>query len=261
MSRSAKDRRRTDLAKIHIGAKQLCGDDREAYEDMLEAIVGERSSKGLDEARRRKVLRHLRTCGAKFRSVRRGSARKGAAAAPEIALLLRKIDALLIDAGNRPRAYAEGILQRMTKHAHRVPLQWGEAAPAGEGGRGPGIRQAPPRETRGRGERWQMKLLDQKYQDQMTLLPEHLLCMPRSQRPPEVSALAGPGAYVTPVRNRSGAALAWGAIRRDGASWRTSLLLAPGKGGAWRVLSVRLASVGEALDALAGAIDAVRGGG
>ena len=114
------DRRRRELAKIHIGAKQLCGSDREAYEDMLEAVTGARSSKGLDQARRTKVLRHLRACGAKFRSAKR----RRPAVAPEKALLIRKIDALLIDAGDRPRSYAEAILQRMTRHSHRSPLEW-----------------------------------------------------------------------------------------------------------------------------------------
>ena len=116
-------RRRRELAKIHIGAEQLCGSDREAYEDMLEAVTGARSSKGLDQARRTKVLRHLRACGAKFR---RAKGRRPAVA-PEKARLIRKIDALLIDAGNCPRSYAEGILQRMTRHPRRPPLEW--AAP------------------------------------------------------------------------------------------------------------------------------------
>ena len=115
-----KDRRQRELAKIHIGAKQLCGDDREAYEDMLEAITGARSSKGLDQAGRTKVLRHLRACGAKFRQAKG----KRPKVAPEKARLIRKIDAVLIDAGDRPRSYAEGILQRMTKYPHRAPLEW-----------------------------------------------------------------------------------------------------------------------------------------
>ena len=120
------DRRQRELAKIHIGAKQLCGGDREAYEDMLEAVTGARSSKGLDQAGRTKVLRHLRACGAKFRAPGGGSARKQAVA-PEKRRLIRKIDALLIDAGNRPRSYAEAMLKRMTRHPHRTPLEW--AAP------------------------------------------------------------------------------------------------------------------------------------
>ena len=118
-----KDRRQRELAKIHMGARQLCGDDREAYEDVLEAVTGQRSSKGLDQAGRTKVLRHLRACGAIFRAPRRGSARKEAVAS-EKRRLIRKIDALLIDAGNRPRAYAERILQTMTRHSHRAPLEW-----------------------------------------------------------------------------------------------------------------------------------------
>ena len=106
------DRRRRELARIHIDARKLCGNDREAYEDMLEAIVGQRSSKDLDQAGRAKVLRHLAACKA---------------VAPEKRRLIAKIDALLIDAGNLPRSYAEGILRTMTRHSHRAKLEW--AAP------------------------------------------------------------------------------------------------------------------------------------
>ena len=113
------DRRRAELAKIHIGAKQLC-DDKEAYRDMLEAVAGKRSAAELDGAGRRKVLAHMRACGARFGS----SPERRKRAAPEIAPLLRKIDALLIDAGSLPRSYAENILRRMTKHSHRTPLEW-----------------------------------------------------------------------------------------------------------------------------------------
>ena len=120
---TAAERRRRELAKIHIGAEQIAVGDREAYEDMLEAVVGVRSSKDLDGAGRRKVLQHLVACGAKFRRPRK---RGRGAPAPEKARLIRKIDALLINArgGPRPRSYGERILQRMTSHPHRAPLEW-----------------------------------------------------------------------------------------------------------------------------------------
>ena len=121
---AAERRRRADLAKIHIGAKQIVGHDDEAYRDMLEAVVGVTSSKDLDAAGRRKVLRHLVACGAKFRRPR--SKRGKGAPAPEKARLIRKIDALLINAHNgpRPRSYGEAILRRQTSHPHRTPLEW-----------------------------------------------------------------------------------------------------------------------------------------
>ncbi len=116
-------RRRAELAKIHIGAGQLLADE-EAYRDMLEAVAGVRSAKALDAAGRRKVLDHLRSCGATFRPARPKRPRTRPEA--EIGLHLRKIDALLINhpGGRKPREYAEGVLQRMTRNPDRVPLEW-----------------------------------------------------------------------------------------------------------------------------------------
>ncbi|MDE0125354.1 MAG: regulatory protein GemA [Bryobacterales bacterium] len=123
MTRSAK-RRRSELAKIHIGAKQLFGDDREAYEDMLEEVTGKRSSAGLDQAGRRAVIEHLKSCGAKYRPARKsGLKRNPPEPPPETARQIRKIRAMLADDG-LPDSYAEAILQRMCSHSHRVPLQW-----------------------------------------------------------------------------------------------------------------------------------------
>ena len=123
MSRAAK-RRHSELGKIHIGAKQLFGDDREAYEDMLEAVTGVRSSAGLDQAGRRTVIEHLKSCGAEFRPARKsGLKRNPPAPPPETARQIRKVRAMLADDG-LPDSYAEAILQRMCSHPHRVPLQW-----------------------------------------------------------------------------------------------------------------------------------------
>ncbi|MDE0124239.1 MAG: DUF1018 domain-containing protein [Bryobacterales bacterium] len=118
---AAEKRRRADLAKIHIG-KEAMGLDRAAYEDMLEAVTGERSSAGLDRTGRRKVLAHMQAKGVRFRPKRQRRPRPRPA--PERERLIRKIDALLIDAGNRPRLYAERILRRMTRHPHDAPLEW-----------------------------------------------------------------------------------------------------------------------------------------
>ena len=123
MTRAAK-RRRSELAKIHIGAKQLFGDDREAYEDMLEEVTGKRSSAGLDQAGRRAVIEHLKSCGAKYRPARKsGLKRNPPEPPPETARQIRKIRAMLADNG-LPDSYAEAILQRMCSYSHRVPLQW-----------------------------------------------------------------------------------------------------------------------------------------
>lgn len=123
MTRSAK-RRRSELAKIHIGAKQLFGDDREPYEDMLEEVTGNRSSAGLDQSGRVAVIEHLKSCGAKYRPARKsGLKRNPPEPPPETARQIRKIRAMLAEDG-LPDSYAEAILQRMCSHPHWVPLQW-----------------------------------------------------------------------------------------------------------------------------------------
>ena len=124
---TADPKRRSELAKIHIGAKQLCDDDA-AYRDMLEAVTGKRSAGDLDEAGRRKVIEHLKACGVKFERPRREAQRPRPT--PEIRELLRKIDALCINHpdGRKPRTYAEGILQHMTSSLDRRPLEWAKSA-------------------------------------------------------------------------------------------------------------------------------------
>ena len=120
-------RRRAELAKIHIGAGQLLADE-EAYRDMLEAVAGARSAKALDADGRRKVLDHLKSCGASFHPAR--PARPRVRSEPGIEPLLRKVDALCINhpGGRKSREYAEGVLQQMTRTADRAPLEW--ATPA-----------------------------------------------------------------------------------------------------------------------------------
>lgn len=135
-------RRQGDLAKIHIGAKQLVGDDDEAYRDMLEAVTGKRSAAKLDEDGRREVLKHLVACGVKFERPAGPApsdaddpggqaARKAPRSRPRPALvpLIKTIDALCINhpGGRKPREWAEAILKRMTRHPHRTPLEWATA--------------------------------------------------------------------------------------------------------------------------------------
>ena len=140
------DRRRSELARIHIGAKQLVGDDDDAYRDMLEAVTGKRSAAELDEDGRREVLEHLAACGVKFerkapapaprdgddpgdRGLKARPARPRPR--PELAPYIKTIDALCINhlGGRKPRGWAEAILRNMTKSGHRTPLEW---APAGQ---------------------------------------------------------------------------------------------------------------------------------
>ena len=109
--------RRNELAKIHIGAKQL-GLDEETYRDMLETVAGKLSAAELDERGRREVLAHLRERGAKFQ---RKTTRRRPSPADGNRPLIGKIYALL---GDRPVEYAEAILKRMTSHSHKVPLAW-----------------------------------------------------------------------------------------------------------------------------------------
>ena len=123
MSAAAKSRRHSELAKIHIAAKQLFDDDA-AYRDMLESVCGVRSAADLDQAGRTKLLGHLRHCGARFGPPARERPR--IRPSPDTEHLIRKIDALCINhpTGRKPRSYAEGILRRMTSGTHRTPLEW-----------------------------------------------------------------------------------------------------------------------------------------
>lgn len=101
-------RRNSDLAKIHIGAKQLVGDDDEAYRDMLEAVAGPGDPVVRGEVPRRRPRPRPR---------------------PELVPALKTIDALCIHhpGGRKPRGWAEAILKRMTGSAHRAPLEWATA--------------------------------------------------------------------------------------------------------------------------------------
>ena len=125
-ARKAKSRRHSELARIHIGANALVGDDRDAYRDMLEAVAGVRSAKDLDEAGRRKVLKHLQSCGARVGPGPSGPGRPRITPREGLKPLLKKIDALSINhpGGRKPREWAEGALQQMTGSPDRTPLEW-----------------------------------------------------------------------------------------------------------------------------------------
>ena len=93
--------------------------------------------------------------------------------------------------------------------------------------------------------------------DQLPLWPEHLQSMQRSRRPRRVKALMGPGAYMAPVRDGTGAARGWVGIRPDRGGWMVRVVI-PAAG--QPVISLRHASLADALEALAEASAALRGG-
>ena len=114
MTRAAK-RRRSELAKFHVGAKQLFGDDREADEDILEAGTTVRSSAGLDQAGWDAVVEHLKSCEAEFRPASKSGLRRNPPEpSPETVWQLSTIRAMLAN-GSLPDSYAEAILQRVRR--------------------------------------------------------------------------------------------------------------------------------------------------
>ena len=113
------DRRRAEIAKIHIGKKVL-GLEDDDYRNLLFRVARVRSARDLDEKGRQAVLQEMRRLGVKFRS---GKRTQRSAQPEEKRPLLSKITALLAESG-RPEEYAEAILRRMTGHHHRTPLSW-----------------------------------------------------------------------------------------------------------------------------------------
>lgn len=69
-ARNADQLRRAEIAQIKIGAKQLAMED-EAYRDMLFALGRVRSAADLDWTGRKRVIEHLRECGASVGKQRR----------------------------------------------------------------------------------------------------------------------------------------------------------------------------------------------
>lgn len=106
--------RNAELAKIHIGKKQL-GLDKETYEAMLWTVARVESSADLDDAGRKSVLEHMKSRGFKSTTT------------PDVANikkpLMGKIGALLADMG-LTWAYADGVAKQMHK---RDRLQWCDA--------------------------------------------------------------------------------------------------------------------------------------
>lgn len=120
--------RRKDLAQIHMMATQIGMDtaDRNedsAYRSMLWTVARVRSSAALDFAGRRKVIDHLKACGAKV-----GFPGKPAHVKPDLQPQMNKIEALLADM-KLPWNYATAILKMQTKAqgAGIDKLEWANA--------------------------------------------------------------------------------------------------------------------------------------
>lgn len=109
--------RRTDLAKIHMVAKQLGMDPADKdpdseYRRMLWTQARVTSSADLDAHGRQTVIAHLRQCGAKFTAPRKAGRRRphNYARLPEY---ITKVEALLADMG-LSWAYADAIARNIT---------------------------------------------------------------------------------------------------------------------------------------------------
>lgn len=104
------DARRRDLAKIHVGKKQLALSD-EDYRALLWSVARARSAGDLDAHARRQVIEHMVSRGFRPRATGRTKP------APARELLVRKVRALLINhpTGRKQDAYADGVAQRMFK--------------------------------------------------------------------------------------------------------------------------------------------------
>ena len=112
---SSRSDRKTELAKIHIAAKQLglSKDDGDpdrpktsSYGQMLWAAARVTSSADLDAYGRRKVLQYLKDRGAKFKRKKRPTV------AADKKAQVAKINAMLIAAGKQ-EPYADAIAKRM----------------------------------------------------------------------------------------------------------------------------------------------------
>ncbi len=111
------DRRRRDLAKIHLAKKQL-GLDDDTYRDMLWAVARVRSSADLDFTGLQRVLAHLQSRGFKSAPAKRADPdRPSNINSEDRGPSLRKIEAQLASAG-RDWKYAHGIARRMFHVEH-----------------------------------------------------------------------------------------------------------------------------------------------
>lgn len=102
--------RNVDLAKIHLGKKQLDMEE-DTYRDLLWTIARVKSSADLDEYGRKKVIDHMRKCGVTFtRPKRIGQRPHNYNQLPEY---ITKVEALLADM-DLSWAYADTIARNIT---------------------------------------------------------------------------------------------------------------------------------------------------
>lgn len=112
VARRGNDRRRAELAKIHILAEQAHL-DRETYEAMLLRLANVTSAAALDAFGRRVVIEHLQRCAGQTPrddGAHRADAPRNLNAKP----LLAKIEALLAD-GGKSWAYADALARRICR--------------------------------------------------------------------------------------------------------------------------------------------------
>ncbi|WP_427500778.1 gp16 family protein [Methylomonas sp. MED-D] len=109
----SESRRRAAIAKIHIGKKQLAMDD-ETYRAMLLTHGNVKSANELSSEGLNRVIRHLEQAGAKFTSKKHGRKPHNLPSGSDREPKLRKIEALLAEAGY-PWEYAAALAKRMYK--------------------------------------------------------------------------------------------------------------------------------------------------
>lgn len=107
---STNDKRRRELAQIHMAAKQL-GMDEDTYRGMLQQVAGVRSAGKLTQSGRTAVLTHLRSAGWKAQPRKRVAQHPGTPANLEREPQLQKIEALLAEM-QLSWAYADAIARR-----------------------------------------------------------------------------------------------------------------------------------------------------
>ncbi len=114
---ASKDKRRAELAKIHIAKKEL-GMSEDDYRAMLLQVGGKESAGDLSAAARRQVLDHLAALGGK--SARRktypGRPKNIDGGRHSRAEQLKKIEALLT-VGKKPWSYGDALALRICKVA------------------------------------------------------------------------------------------------------------------------------------------------
>lgn len=117
--------RKRELAMIHVAKKELALPDDE-YRSLLLAVTGKSSSASLDWQGRKKLLDHFKKAGFKVKA--KAGARPLPSVAPDRMARMRKIEALLADAG-RSWAYADGVATKLfatTTHVERIEFCDGE---------------------------------------------------------------------------------------------------------------------------------------